>query len=350
MTSTTDENEPLRVICKVTGGSSFRPFIEKPGQKLTDAEEFQLFEQEGLKFFEQEAFLNLAIRDRVVPYEGKVTQKLFDDMSAEFFRPNSPQGAAPAVPYDTQASNHAVREANQTFPLGTLLYGIRWGVKAGPPVLEDTKAEDDVGQHRFARVLRELKYMRNKMPNDSIDYQAWVNYQRVDKLRVFFRGPPGSPYAGKWWSLYITFPSQYPASPPVFRFVNVPYHPNISAEGRVLFSELDRAYTPDKRIWDLIVSTRNLLGRPETDEPLNKAIGLEFVSARANYDNKGRAVADREGAATPDWPYTAVRKYGDDDNASVADEGDDTLESQLSMTRTKPVPITIDTDDLDIYD
>jgi ubiquitin-protein ligase len=212
-------------------------------------------------------------------------------------------------------------------------------------------SEDDFGQRRFGRILRELKYMKNKMPDESVDYQAGVNYQRVDKLRVFFRGPPGSPYGGKWWSLYITFPSQYPASPPVFRFVNIPYHPNISAEGRLLFSELNGGYTPTKTIWDLVVATRNLLGRPEIDDALNQAIGQEFRARRAEYDRKAHASAGTEGSAAPDWPYTAGQKHGDDDNPAVDDELDDTLNSQLSMTRTKPVPIIINpADDQDIYD
>jgi hypothetical protein len=98
------------------------------------------------------------------------------------------------------------------------------------------------------------------------------------------------------------------------------------------------------------VSIRNLLRNPEIDYPLNQRIAQQFWCERANYDRNAREVADREGASVSDWPYTNVRKYEVDDNESGAGENDDTLESQLLITRTKPTPITIDTNDLDIYD
>jgi hypothetical protein len=143
----------------------------------------------------------------------------------------------------------------------------------------------------------------------------------------------------------------------VFRFVNIPYHPNVSAEGRVLFPVLDREYTPEKTIWDLIVAIRTLLGNPEAADALNQAIGREFQAARAEYDRKARESAEREGAVSPDWPYTRGRRYTDADSAAIAAEGgapgelDDGLASQMSMTRTKPTPIIIGPEaGEDIYD
>jgi ubiquitin-protein ligase len=327
LVSTTDENEPLCAVCKLTGGLAFRSMTEEG----------------GIAFFEKEAFLNRTIRDKVAPHEVPLTREEFA-AALEQFRS--------ITPYANDALNHGVREAIQQFPLGTLLYGIRWGAKAELPAPEDVAAgENDTGQRRWARILRELKYLKNNMPGDSLDYQAWVNYQRVDRLRVFFRAPPGSPFSGKWWSLYITFPAQYPASPPLFRFVNVPYHPNISAEGRLLFSELDLGYTPDKRIWDLVVATRNLLAAPEVGDALNQVIVLEFQRSRSEYDRKARESADAAGAVSPDWSYTTGQKRGDDDQPPVADEVDDDLGSQPSMTRTKPVPIIINPmNDMDIWD
>jgi ubiquitin-protein ligase len=326
LVSTIDENEPLWAICDLTGGLAFRAKSEA----------------EGLRLFEQEAFLNIGIRRHKAPYAGAVTHAVFDEKVRNF---------DPTSSYAIDAGNHAVTEANQAFPLASLLYGIRRAVRSEPPAPEGVANEEYVGQHRFARILREVKYIKMHMPEDSPDYEVWVNYERIDNIRAFFRAAPGSPFAGKWWSLYITFPTHYPVSPPVFRFVNIPYHPNVSAEGRVLFTALDRGYTPGNTIWDLIVATRTLLGAPEVVEPLNREIGEQFVDSRGEFDRKARETADREGANSPNWPYTTVKKYTEAYSAAIDSELDSWLASPLTTTRITPEPITLVTDETaDIYD
>jgi ubiquitin-protein ligase len=332
LVSTVDENEPLWAICDLTGGLAFRSKTE----------------DEGLRLFEQEAFLNLTIRRQKAAYAAPLTEAVFNAKIREFDKTKPP--------YAVEAGNHAVTEANQQFPLASLLYGIRQAMKCEPPAPEGLLQEDNVGQRRYARVLREVKYIKTHLPPGSPDYEVWVNYERIDRIRAFFTGAPGSPFAGKWWSVYITFPTQYPGSPPVFRFVNIPYHPNVSAEGRVLFASLDRAYTPEKTIWDLIVATRELLGNPEAADALNQEIGREFQTSRREYDRKARESADREGAPSTDWPYTHGRRYTDADSAAIAGaeaqrELDDGLANQLSLTRTTPTPIMLAPDDTDgFYD
>jgi ubiquitin-protein ligase len=287
----------LWAICDLTGGLAFRAKSEA----------------EGLRLFEQEAFLNIGIRRYKAPCTRAVTPADFHAKVREF---------DPDRSYAVDAGNRAVTEANQAFPLASLLYVIRQATRSEPPASEGVTNEEYVGQHRFARILREVKYIKTHMPEDSPDYEVWVNYQQIDKFRVFFRAAPGSPFAGKWWSLYITFPTTYPASPPVFRFVNIPYHPNVSAEGRVLFSALDRGYTPRNTIWDLIVATRTLLGVPEVVDPLNREIGQQFVDSRDEFDRKARENANREGANSPNWPYTTGKKYSDADSAAIDRELD----------------------------
>jgi hypothetical protein len=134
--------------------------------------------------------------------------------------------------------------------------------------------------------------------------------------------------------------------------VNIPYHPNVSAEGRVLFSAIDRSYTPRTTVWDLIVATRKLLESPETADALNEAIGREFLASRSVYDGKARASADSVGDVSPDaWPYTAGKKYTDADIAAIDGELDDMPVDQFSITRTRPTPMLIAPDAYDdLYD
>jgi ubiquitin-protein ligase len=315
LVSTTDENGPLWAICELTGGLAFRSRTR----------------EEGLLLFQQEAFLNITVRRTRLISTAPVTEAVFEAKLREF---------APDK-YAVDAVNHAVAEARQAFPLASPLYAIRRALHNGPPPPESVASDDDTGQRRFARVLSEVKRIRNAIPPD---FEVWANYERIDKLRVFFQGPPASPFAGRWWTLFVTFPQQYPNNPPAFRFVGVPYHPNVSPEGKVLFSLVDRAYTPDRRVADLIVATRDLLAAPEAADALNREIGEEFARRRAEYERKARESAARNGTgAITEWPFAAptIRRYHDDDADGVGGEADDALIGQLSMTRTKPVPIIL---------
>jgi hypothetical protein len=98
------------------------------------------------------------------------------------------------------------------------------------------------------------------------------------------------------------------------------------------------------------VSARNLLGNPEINHLLNQRIVQQFRCERAKCDWKAGKVADSEDTSDSDSPYTNVWKYEVDDNESVAGENDGTPESELSITRTQPTPITLNTGDLDIYE
>jgi hypothetical protein len=80
------------------------------------------------------------------------------------------------------AGNHTVVEGNQIFPLASPLYAIRRALRRGPPPPESV-ARENTGQHRFARIVSEVKRIRNAL---SPDFQVSVNYERIDKLRLFF--------------------------------------------------------------------------------------------------------------------------------------------------------------------
>jgi hypothetical protein len=69
------------------------------------------------------------------------------------------------------------------------LYAVRQALHNGAPSLDSVINDNDIGQRRFARVIAEVKRTRNEIPPD---FQVWLNYQRIDKIRVFFQAPPGS--------------------------------------------------------------------------------------------------------------------------------------------------------------
>jgi ubiquitin-protein ligase len=96
-----------------------------------------------------------------------------------------------------------------------------------------------IGGPQSTRILGELKSIISHI---SPYITVYVKYQRTGTIRAFFFGPPGSPSANRFWSVYITFPKVYPSRPPMLRFTNVPHHLDLSPEGGVLFTIIESEY------------------------------------------------------------------------------------------------------------
>lgn len=81
-------------------------------------------------------------------------------------------------------------------------------------------------------------------------------------------GPPTSPYASGTFHLTLTFPPNYPFSPPTILFRTKIYHPNIdSSSGYVGLNILsDEAWTPALTVGAVLVSLRAFMGEPDTEE------------------------------------------------------------------------------------
>jgi hypothetical protein len=195
-----DENRELWAISRMSGGIACRPRDEAPESDL-------------LELFEQEAFLNFNLRKR-----RQARSSASVDAISQMIRKVSKES------WDKERENRQLKEARSAFALAVPLYAVR------KEMLNATR------ERRSARILRELKYIIKHISPDMIVY---VNSEQIEKIRVFFRGLPGSPFTDRFWSVYIAFPDQYPSRTPILRFTNIPRHPNISAEGIVRFTMLE---------------------------------------------------------------------------------------------------------------
>jgi ubiquitin-conjugating enzyme E2 D/E len=147
-------------------------------------------------------------------------------------------------------------------------------------------------------------------------------------MRAFVRAPGASPYRQVFFSIFVTFPQQYPSLPPVLRFTATPYHPNISPEGKVLFSLVDQQYQSTLRVFEILQGVRNLLARPELDEALMSAIAVQYRNDRAAYNRRASESAGTAGAVSPDgFDVFKVHKFVDLPGREAVD-GDDLVESE----------------------
>ena len=290
--STNEDNWDLAVLCDVTGGLAFQ---------------IETLEQ-GLELFEQEAFLNVGVRRRGQVFAGPLTEAVWTRKLRTFN-------------YSQSAPNRSVYEAEHGHDITSPEYLVY--------LAQDSARRPD--SQRLVRIVCEIKYILNH-PNENL--QIWVNSYAWYRWRVFIKGPEGTPYSGKWWSLYVTFPSQYPTCPPNIRFLSVPYHPNVSHEGRVIFSRIDDGYNSSLRVLDILTAVIDLLRNPELGDPIQARIA-EAYRNRGEFDRTASRVTSEQAKTNiDDYPYMQGVTRQKDPPGSV-DYDDDTIWTQLTMTRAR---------------
>ena len=84
----------------------------------------------------------------------------------------------------------------------------------------------------------------------------------------------------------MSLSSLYPTVPPSFIFLTKPFHPNVSREGIIKFSLIDKNYSPKVTIDAMIKGIIDLLENPEKDSILNKEAARLFESDKKKYDEK----------------------------------------------------------------
>ena len=262
MVATNQNNEDLALLCDATGGLAFR------------AESIE----QWLELFEQEAFMNIGRRR-----PGQVsTRDLTEAVWSELRSSNRIAGAH-------SAPNLFLHEACERHDISSIEH-----------VAHVAQEERYLRALLSIRVVSEVRYILNH-PNDN--FQIWLKSDSCACWRVFLKGPEGTPYSGKWWSLYVRFPRQYPTYPPIIRFLSIPYHPNISDEGLVVFSKVGDGYDSSLRVLDILTSILDLLRTPELGEPIQSRIA-EVYRNHDEFDRTARRVADEQAKNNiDDYPY-----------------------------------------------
>ena len=103
-----------------------------------------------------------------------------------------------------------------------------------------------------------------------------------------------SPFYGGKFSLDVSFPDDYPMSPPHAVFLNKIYHPNVDSAGNICLDILKDQWSPALQIHSVLLSIQSLISCPNLADPLDPHIAYAWRR------NKKRAYATAR-----DW----VQKY-----------------------------------------
>jgi ubiquitin-protein ligase len=191
-------------------------------------------------------------------------------------------GLRPPIRWSRQGSTAFDDEfPNETLSRAAASVPVRPIAKVTPP--------SNLSGIRQRRLMQEIKYAVQNDPS----IQVFVAGDRIDEWRVFIKGPDRTPYAGKWWYLFVTFPLGYPQEPPVFRFISVPFHVNISPEGRIGLNLLEAEYEANQTVFGLLVCIQALLQNPNYQDPINADRRRLADTSRGEFERRGTLSANR---------------------------------------------------------
>lgn len=267
-------SKDLCVLSQLTGGLAFRP------QTV----------EEGIALFEKEALLCISYRETPKPFTGEVTKAHFESLVSN-------------LALDTEPKNKLIMQARARKPLMTPRCAV--------------KGLDGTSQSRLRRIAKELRIAHRW---EDQEVKVYPIEDLADVWRIYIKGPEGTLYENKWWDLFATFPENYPFSPPVFRFITVPFHINISDEGRICMNTLGSDYSSSTNVMELIANIKALLILPNYDDPIdiakltlyNKSSDhSEFIQKVRDSTQKAQSNVDDYLAGTPisdDQTYEVPRE------------------------------------------
>ncbi|GJU95212.1 ubiquitin-conjugating enzyme E2 7 [Tanacetum coccineum] len=131
-----------------------------------------------------------------------------------------------------------------------------------------------------------------------------VDESNIFEWSVTIIGPPDTLYEGGFFNAIMTFPQNYPNSPPTVRFTSEVWHPNVYTDGKVCISILhppgddpngyelaSERWTPVHTVESIVLSIISMLSSPNDESPANVEAAKEWRERRDDFRKKvGRCV------------------------------------------------------------
>lgn len=134
-----------------------------------------------------------------------------------------------------------------------------------------------------------------------LNKEKWTNIELINEnifewsIAIIVLNPD-SMYYGGYLKAKMTFPRNYPHSPPDFKFIRPLYHPNIYPDGRLCISILHppgddamsgetaaERWSPVQRVETVLISILSLLDDAEVSSPANVDAGVMLRNNPVEY-------------------------------------------------------------------
>jgi ubiquitin-conjugating enzyme E2 D/E len=143
---------------------------------------------------------------------------------------------------------------------------------------------------KVTRIEKELSVLNaNTIPNISAKPKtADKNY-----WEGIIIGPVDTPYSGGIFNLSIFLPPDYPYKPPIIKFTNKIFHPNIDADGNICLDILKDQWSPALTITKVLLSISALLDKPNPHDPLSPDIAKLYIEDIKAFNKKAREYTEK---------------------------------------------------------
>ncbi|KAL0234695.1 hypothetical protein PCE1_001731 [Barthelona sp. PCE] len=135
------------------------------------------------------------------------------------------------------------------------------------------------------RLIRDLHRLHRDRPSG---ISALPEASNLFFWTALIFGPEDSEWEGGIFKLNLTFPSDYPHSPPKVVFSTVMHHPNIYADGRICLDILQNRWTASYDCLSILTSIQSLLTDPNVNSPANVQAASQYSTNRDLYIQKVR--------------------------------------------------------------
>ncbi|GMG21763.1 unnamed protein product [Ambrosiozyma monospora] len=165
---------------------------------------------------------------------------------------------------------------------------------------------------------------------------------------------PESDYKGAYLKGQLKFPTNYPYSPPNFKFTPPIYHPNVYNDGRLCISILHEAqeqtdeplnetWSPVQSVESVLISVLSLLEDPNISSPANVDAAVAWKKNKPEYKRRVENEVKRSRANMPEgFVFPNLN--------DLANKKDDEEESQIDEQEEKWWDENYDDDDDDEED
>lgn len=160
-----------------------------------------------------------------------------------------------------------------------------------------------------ARLQKELKEL-TKNPVEGFKVEL-VDDANLFEWRVYIQGPPGTDFDSGIFKAIMTFPEDYPNSPPGMKFISDIWHPNVYPDGRVCISILhlpdpmneqereEETWRPIQTVESILVSVCSMLSDPNFSSPANVDASVELRKKPEEYKKRIRKCVEKSRKELP---------------------------------------------------
>lgn len=107
--------------------------------------------------------------------------------------------------------------------------------------------------------------------------------EEITHWSATIKGPVGSPFEEGTFTLDIIFPAEYPFKPPIIKFLNKMYHPNINTSGAICLDILKDQWSPALSVFKVLLSISSLLADPNPNDPLSPDVASIYKQDKEKY-------------------------------------------------------------------